>query len=314
MTTQTNDVHLGLCCLNTHLRKQKPPVFNSRTCIRKTYTVDKAKDLALKNIVDISKMLEYNKEHDIHCFRLSSNIFPHFTDYEVESYDINFAHDALKEAGDLAREYGQRLLMHPGQFNQIGAPDRDVFQRTVDDLSHHADILDAMGVDNNGVLIIHGGGRYGDKDATITRWVKQYFELPDNVRRRIVLENCERGYSIDDVLYIHDLVKDSGGDLPVVFDSHHYECWEEIYPDDPQTNLEDVLPEVVDTWGNRRVVMHVSNQGDGKIGHHSDFIYDFPDCFSHLHHDLGLGFDLEVEAKKKEQAIFALREKYSWLK
>ena len=36
MTSSIRDIQLGLCCLNTHLRDQKPTVFCSRTMIQKT--------------------------------------------------------------------------------------------------------------------------------------------------------------------------------------------------------------------------------------------------------------------------------------
>ena len=40
------------------------------------------------------------------------------------------------------------------------------------------------------VMVVHGGGVYGDKEATIKRWCEQYHQLPV-VRRFLVLENCE---------------------------------------------------------------------------------------------------------------------------
>ena len=59
--------------------------------------------------------------------------------------------------------------------------------------------------------------------------------------------------------------------------------------------------------------MHVSNQGSGRIGHHSDYIYSFPDCFVYVARELNTSFDLEVEAKAKEDAIFKLYETYPTL-
>ncbi len=44
MSTPT--IHLGLCCINNTLRKNR--IFNSRTCIRRTYTVEKAKEIEAK--------------------------------------------------------------------------------------------------------------------------------------------------------------------------------------------------------------------------------------------------------------------------
>lgn len=85
MSNSVSQISLGLCCINTHLRSQKPPIFCSRTCIRRTYSVERAKSLALQNIQDIIPMIEWNEKNKIRCFRLSSNIFPHFTDSVSES-------------------------------------------------------------------------------------------------------------------------------------------------------------------------------------------------------------------------------------
>jgi len=299
-------VNLGLCCINNTLRKNN--IFNSRTCIRRTYSVKKAKKLALQNVKDLIPMIEWNNKNNIKCFRLTSNLFPHFTDNAVESYTIDFARADLKIAGDLATKYGMRILMHPGQFNQVGAMNSVVFDNTVAQLSHLAEILDAMGIDSNGVLIIHGGGMYGDKKKTMVRWVKQFMILPEIVRRRLVLEHCERCYSLYEVLCISLTLKKRGHILPVVFDSHHFDCYEELHPDEKSLNFQKLAPIIIRSWGDRRPLMHVSNQGSGRVGHHSDFITNFPPYFFYVRDVLGVSFDVEVEAKAKEAAIFALRE------
>ncbi len=207
---------------------------------------------------------------------------------------------------ELAKKYNIRIVMHPGQYNQVGANTDKVFDSTIDDLSHHADILDAMGMDGNSVMIVHGGGTYGDKKQTMIRWVRNFQKLPEKVRKRLVIENCERCYSLQDVLIISKLLKKRGFELPVIFDSHHYECNEQLYG--PQYNpLEKDIEKVIESWGSRKVLMHVSNQGEGRVGHHSDFITRFPDIFFYIRDKLNVSIDLEVEAKKKEQAIFALR-------
>lgn len=299
-------INLGLCCINNTLRKNN--IFNSRTCIRRTYSVEKAKKLALQNVKDLIPMIEWNNKNNIKCFRLTSNLFPHFTDNAVESYTIDFARADLKIAGDLATKYGMRILMHPGQFNQVGAMNSVVFDNTVAQLSHLAEILDAMGIDSNGVLIIHGGGMYGDKKKTMVRWVKQFMILPEIVRRRLVLEHCERCYSLYEVLCISLTLKKRGHILPVVFDSHHFDCYEELHPDEKSLNFQKLAPIIIRSWGDRRPLMHVSNQGSGRVGHHSDFITNFPPYFFYVRDVLGVSFDVEVEAKAKEAAIFALRE------
>lgn len=303
-------ISLGLCCINTELRVQKPPVFCSRSCIRKTFTVEHAKKLALQNVKDISTMIEWNKQHNIRCFRLSSDMFPHFTDTETESYDIDFAKPELRLAGDLANGYNHRIVMHPGQYNQVAATSLEVFVKTIDDLSHHASILDAMNIDDDGVLIVHGGGTYGDKEASIQRWIEQFDELPKSVQRRLVIENCERQYSTRDCLYIAEQI-----DIPVVFDFHHYNCYSIIHSTTKQEAISELLPKVIETWKNKTPLMHISEQGTGKIGHHSDFIEQLPqELLDYIQQNPSIHIDLEVEAKMKEQAIFKLYNKYPFLK
>ena len=55
-----------------------------------------------------------------------------------------------------------------------------------------------MGLGKNSVMVVHGGGIYGDKELTKKRWCKQFYKLPDNVKNRLVLENCEKCFSIKD--------------------------------------------------------------------------------------------------------------------
>jgi UV DNA damage endonuclease len=299
-------INLGLCCINTILRKQN--IFNSRTCIRRLYSVEKAQKLSLLNVKDLVPMMDFNNKNNINCFRLSSDMFPHFTDEKVEKYDIEFARDDLQKAGKVSSKYGQRILMHPGQYNQVGAKERSIFERTIEDLKHHANILDEMGVDNNGVLIVHGGGTYNNKQETIKRWISQFYELPEKVRNRLVIENCERQYSVDDCLYIS-----SQCHIPVVFDVHHYKCMNILKPETKQRALEELMPDIIKTWGDRRPVMHISQSRTDKknICAHSDYITEIDDIFFWVRDKLGVGFDLEVEAKMKEQAIFKVREKYA---
>jgi UV DNA damage endonuclease len=304
---------LGLCCINTELRERKKfPVFNSRTCIRKNFTVEKAKELALQNVRDLPEMMTWNYENNINCFRLSSDMFPHFTDTETEKYTIDFAEEDLIWSGGLAKALGQRVLMHPGQYNQVGSPNKKTFEKTIEDLEHHANILDTMDIGKDGVIIVHGGGTYGDKENTKRRWIEQFDDLPKNVKNRLVIENCERQYSTRDCL---DISEECG--IPVVFDFHHYNCYNIIYKNRKQEGIMDLMSEIVDTWTNtnrNRIIMHVSEQGSGRIGHHSDYIEKIPnEIFQILDEYPSISIDLEVEAKMKEKAIKKIYDKYPGL-
>lgn len=233
-----------------------------------------------------------------------------FTNYNLPNnaldhdYSLDFAKPFLYDIGAMAYEYRQRLSMHPGQYNQIGAVSEDIFQKTILELRCHADILDIIEEDldfdeNKGIICIHGGGVYGDKDKTIERWCSNFRRLPENVRNRIAIENCEKCYSVQDCLKISKKLN-----IPVIFDIHHYECYNMLHPSEDILPLKKVIKKVFKTWHKRglKPYCHISEQGKGKTGHHSDYISKIPDCFLNA----GREFTLDVEAKMKENAIFKL--------
>jgi UV DNA damage endonuclease len=110
--------------------------------------------------------------------------------------------------------------MHPDQFVLINSPNTDIVTRSVDELKYHADFLDALGIDYSAKIQIHVGGAYGDKKTAISRFILNYNNLlPDNVKKRLVVENDDRLFSLKDCLYISSKVK-----VPILLDVFHHEC------------------------------------------------------------------------------------------
>ena len=61
-------IQLGLCCLNTILRKQKPPIFASRSIILKTFKekgIDHLQEKIIQNLTDILTMMDWNEANGI---------------------------------------------------------------------------------------------------------------------------------------------------------------------------------------------------------------------------------------------------------
>lgn len=307
-----SDLRLGLCCINTVLRERG--IFSSRTCRLDTANnkgVDYVRDLARKNLMDLIPIIIWNELNGIKVFRLSSEIFPHINNPKLNfTYQVEDFKDILQNIGHIVNTLGHRLTFHPGQFNIIGAKDPIILENTIAELTTHAKVFDLIGCDKNSIMVVHGGGVYGDKSATIKRWVKNYLELPSCIKNRLVLENCEKSFSVSDCLQISEL---AGGDLPVVFDIHHYECYSLLHPKEKQAPIDELMPRIISTWKPKgiRPKFHISEQGSGKTGHHSDYISKIPDIFwTTCKHT---PFDLMIEAKAKEQAIFKLYDMYPQL-
>ena len=241
---------------------------------------------------------------------MSSELFPHKTNPKVENYNYDFAEKLLKTIGKKAKLYNQRLTFHPGHFNVVGTPNKEYFKHTCEDLKYHADVLDLMDCDKNSVMVVHGGGIYGDKEKTKKRWCNQYNLLSENVKKRLVLENCEKKFSIQDCLDISKVIG-----IPVVFDTHHYTCYSQLHPDEFQKPEKDYIKEILDTWAKKNIKpkFHISEQGIGKIGHHSQFVETIPDFLLEIPQKYNIDIDIMIEAKAKEQAILKLYDKYPQL-
>ena len=310
MPSEIKHIQLGLCCLNTTLREMKPSIYCSRKIeerIIEEKGIDELKARALQNCRDLISLIEWNEANGIRVFRLPSDMFPHKTNPKVHDYTLDFADAELKAAGALAKKYGHRLTFHPGQYNVLGTDDPQKLANTIADLDWHAEVLDRMEMPAESVIVIQekwmpGVGRGSPKEWRIC-WAKNYKKLPKHIRRRLVLENYERGFLVQDCL---DISKMCG--VPVVLNTYHFErCRISIGQEEP---LEYYIPLVLETWGDIKPKFHVSEQGSGKIGHHSDFIEEIPDELLEIPELYDVDIDIMVEAKKKEMAIFKLYAKY----
>lgn len=295
---------LGYACINTVLRNQKKPIFCSRTLrlnTAKANGIDYIKSLALQNVKDLYTILEYNVKNDIFFMRISSDLFPFATHSEF-GYDLDFADALLKKAGKYAKENGIRLTCHPGQYNVLSSNKEDVIVNTIKDLNHHCDFLDRMELDQDSVMIIHGGGVYNNKENALERLKQNIKLLPENTRNRLVLENCEMSYTIEDLLLISEELQ-----IPLVVDFHHNAIKPSSEP------IEFYFDRIFKVWNDRNIKpkVHVSNSLPGildtdnktKRRKHSDYIRFFHEPLLKITFDI----DVMLEAKQKEQAIFRLR-------
>jgi len=310
MSSVNRPIQLGLCCMNITLRDRRPPIYCSRTITMKMINrlgIEEAKRRGLANAQDLTRLIQWNEDNGIKVLRVSSDLFPHYANPRVESYDLKFAAPALEEAGALARKYNMRITFHPGQYNVVGTPNESVLAKTILDLTYQATVLNMMGMGVNSVMVVHGGGLYGDKKAAMDRWCRNFLKLPECVRRRLVLECCERIFSIEDCLEISERIN-----IPVVFDTHHFDCYKILHPEERFCEAEYYIPLILKTWERRGIKpkFHVSEQGSGKTGHHSDYIENLPDYLLEIPEKYGVDIDIMIEAKKKEFAIFRLYEKY----
>ena len=154
------------------------------------------------------------------------------------------------------------------------------------------------------------GGVYGDKQEAMKRFMAEYRELDETIKRRLIIENDDRYYTLEDVLWIAEKIQ-----IPVVFDNLHHK----LNPSLTNLNEKQCLALVKQTWKSvdGRMKMHYSEQDPLKrAGAHASSI-DI-ETFLEFCKDLQKEeVDIMLEVKDKHvsalRVIEALRNKYPWL-
>jgi UV DNA damage endonuclease len=305
----------GVCCHwleeKVHPRSGKREwvnVFDERTLQLGRYRQGKYTDESIKalythNVKRLEDMLPKIHSLGVNLFRISSAMFPLSDQVERSLWDNDEVKRHLKVAGDFIKTHDIRVSTHPGQFCVLSSDSDDVVHKAFVELGIHAWMFDAMGLDCSPryAINIHGG-----KSDRATRLIDQIKSLPDNIRRRLTLENCETAYSLVDLLPVH-----AATGVPITFDSHHH-----VF-NDGDISMEEAYAAAVETWPSGiKPLQHISNTDPSLVGgsftdrrKHSDMIHYVPEVqLRGLRDDT---IDVEVEAKRKNIAVFEMRKKFS---
>jgi len=295
-------MNIGYACINMTLGEQTPRITTNRSMVKKTFTqkgISYASELALQNSRDLFEILKWNVTNNIKLFRISSDMFPWASEYNLEDLpDYNKISNILKGCGTYAKDNGLRINSHPGPFNVLVSPNPKVVANTIIDLELHGKLFDLMGLSktpyNN--INIHCNGVYGDKISAMDRFITNFEKLSDSVRNRLTLENDDKEsmYSVSDLMYIHHKTG-----IPIVFDYHHHQfCTGGL-------SERQALLLAVSTWRKSGVTPEV-HYSESKALHeensklkpqaHSDYITSLPNTYR-------INVDIMVEAKAKELAI-----------
>jgi UV DNA damage endonuclease len=271
----------------------------------------------------VSRILEYTASLGLRMYRLSSDIAPYYTDITRPQFgnQLEEARQQLADVGALARSLDIRLSMHPGQYTVLNSPTDKTYASAVRELEYAARVLDLMGQPPDNKVIVHIGGAYGDKRSALDRWIERYPLLPDFVRARLIIENDDTVFNVDDALYVHEHTG-----VPVVFDNLHHRVNPSPREDGTNLNEIDALAMCLGTWPEgQQPKIHYSDQKTGNseirvkgkgvrlqpaaAGAHADYVDPeaFADFVSRARLRL-LDFDVMFEAKAKELAAVRVLE------
>lgn len=273
----------------------------------------KTKEQKIQKLVEIGKInlkntleiLKWNVENDIKVYRFSSKLIPIATWQGFKWDYLELLKEDLKNVGDYIKKNNIRVSVHPDHFSVMNTPNEKILEATIVDLAYHANFLTAMGLDKRYKLVVHTGGVYGDKSYGKRNFVSNFQKLPQNIQKRITLENDDKSYTIKDVMEIHEELK-----IPIVLDVHH----DRIHHEKEALSL-DRINDIFDTWNSEYFPpkIHFSTSRNEKEKRtHADYIdqnefAQFIQWVTPLKRD----FDIMIEAKAKDLAVLKVRTKNS---
>jgi len=302
----------GYCCINMTLSELKERVTTNRGMVKKTFLergLDYASELALQNVKDLKTIIEWNHANHIRMYRMSSDIFPWCSEYEISDLkDYKEISGILKECGNFAKSVDQRITFHPSPYGVLASERPDVVVKAIKELSQHGEIMDLMGLDRSVYypINIHINTTKPDKESAAIRFCENFSLLPESVKSRLVVEVDDKKSqytSLDLARMVHKHIG-----IPVTFDYLHNIC------NPPEVLCEEASLRVcLSTWPEN--IPAITHYSDSRKLHedesvkevaHSDWIWKSPETY-------GLNFDIEFEVKMKEKALLKFMEQKDFL-
>lgn len=266
------------------------------------YSNEFIKGIYLNNISNLLKMLPVIRDSGIKLFRISSSMFPLADQVDRCLWDNNETKFILGKIGEFIKCHDMRVSTHPGQFCVLSSDSDRVVENANKELAIHAWLFDAMNLDESPFYAINIHGGKSDRRNLLIDRIKS---LPQNVKKRLTLENDEMSYSVVDLLHIH---KETN--VPIVFDSHHHTF------NDGNLSMEEAFDVSLLTWNNIKPLQHISNTEPCFVNgsftdkrKHSNMIHYVPEPqLSYLRDDL---IDVDVEAKLKNLSVFKMSKDFN---
>lgn len=287
-------MRVGYACINRFVG-----CTSARTFRLGSYSAERLVSTVEQNLHCLAKTLEWNRQNGIRFFRITSDLVP-FASHPVCRFDWGrWFSPEFTQLGRYVRQHRMRVGLHPDQFVLLNARDRKVVRSSVAELLYQTQILDLMGLDRTAKVQIHLGAAYGDKSASKDAFCRQYELLPMAVRRRLVIENDDRIYTVADCLEVSQRIG-----IPVVFDVFHHRL------NSSGEAVAEAVRRCAATWrraDGRPIVDYSSQQPNSRPGAHCEHI-DIGDFRRFLAAVNGIELDVMLEIKDKEaSALQALK-------
>lgn len=277
------------------------PVTSSKTITLTTYKKlgkkkgeEKRTKILEENLNNFLEILKYNESNEIHFYRMSSHLVPLLT--YPDSYDniLKKYRDELKNIGIYINNHGMRVDMHPDQYLVLNSIHSNIVDSTIMSLNYYDTLMNYLNMQTN--IILHIGSGQEGKSQSMKRFEAGFYRLKKSIQNKIALENDDRIFNIRNTLSLAKKIH-----VPMVLDYHHF------LVNRNNERIEDYIVDIFSTWKTTPKIHFSSPKSKKEKRSHHDYIDSntFIDFLEKVKF-CGIDFDVMIEAKQKEEALFRL--------
>lgn len=247
-----------------------------------------------KNFMSLENILKYNIKNKIYFFRMTSNLLP-LASHPLVNFDFfNNYKLYYEKIGSIIKNNNLRVDMHPSAYVVLNSVSKNVVNSTINILKIYQKMYMYMGIDSK--LILHVGSKTDGKEKGLKRFIENFNLLDGDTKKLIAIENDDKSYTALDVLNLCKKLNSS-----MVLDYHHYKL------NNDGEKIEDYIEDIFSTWNDIPKIHFSSPKNSKDKRSHNDYInsedfIEFIEKIKFVNRD----FDVMIEAKKKDEALFRL--------
>lgn len=271
---------------------------------------------SLENLQTTLDSMKFARDRDW-GYRISSTLFPLFNLDKAnvcleDLPNATLINDKFHEIREFvtAQDPNEfRISFHPDHFNVLCSANPEVVRRTINELDHHAWLMDQFAGEQSRSywypLNIHMSRSSGDPEDIASQFISNYQKLPERVKKRLVLENEDKGVWSPDKLF--ELIHLPTG-IPITYDNLHHRC------NPGEWDIKEAFRMCCSTWKAHDVnpLFHYSEGGaNGNPRAHTDFATSSPKLWRDeydSHYTKNMRIDWDIEIKQKDYAIDHMQE------
>ena len=296
-------MNLSLCCISEELA-EKGVSFQTMT-LKRFFSLDRKEaervlsERILNNFIVNRETIRFCHSRGIAGYRMSSSLTPLVSHPDVnlklsDLKDWNQISSILQQTAQEIKQFKIRISAHPSEYITLTSENPAAIQNSVTDLIGHAEIFDLLGLEQSffNPLNIHCR-QDGEPEEVSKRFLKNFFSLPDNVKKRLTVEVNDNKDGTWNLFNLHKYFFSTAG-IPIVYDSLH-----RVFCNNGNNDKEDFFL-AHSTW-NTQPLFHYSEGVDG-TRKHADLPLGVPENY-------GADVCFDVELKAKDRAISLIQNK-----